>query len=145
MFFEQQLGIKPAAWLQNPELDVFLEDNCIPLQLWEEMAVRALGLHMTMIRLIVAAVLCIPVGVLHRFVPSATGAPPFLCHAQKVSRIATRAPCANHNISRDRITSRRLCRAPAGTGPRRGRHRLPCTPPPLNRPAALQAGTSTRC
>ena len=81
MFFEQELGIKPAAWLQNPEFDVFLDDNCFKLQLWEEMAVRALGLHMTVIRLMAAALLCIPLGVLHRFVPSTTGASTFfLCH-----------------------------------------------------------------
>jgi lysophospholipid acyltransferase len=73
MFFEDELGIKPSEWLRYQPLDDFLGVNKFQVQGWEEVAVRSLGLHISVIRLIVAAVLTIPCGVLHRMVPTATG------------------------------------------------------------------------
>jgi hypothetical protein len=74
MIFEDELGIKPAHWLRNPQLDNFLDDNCVAVLPWEELAVRQTGLHLSMIRLIVAAIATVPLGFLHRLVPTAYGA-----------------------------------------------------------------------
>ena len=76
MFFEDELGFKPARWLRNEQLDAMLDDNCIAVQPIEELIVRQTGLHLSMIRLIVAAILAVPLGFLHRIVPSAMGALP---------------------------------------------------------------------
>lgn len=74
MFFEDELGIKPALWLRDEQIDTFLDDNVILPQAWEELIVRQTGLHLSMIRLITAAIMTIPVGFLHRQTPTAWGA-----------------------------------------------------------------------
>lgn len=72
MFFEQELGIRPEEYLRNHELDAFLEGNLFPIQAWEVLAARQ-GVHLSAIRVIVAALLAIPVGLLQRRVPSVAG------------------------------------------------------------------------
>ena len=74
MFFEDELGIKPSLWLRDEQIDTFLDENIIQPQPWEELIVRQSGLHLSMIRLIAAAILTIPVGLLHRYTPTAWGA-----------------------------------------------------------------------
>jgi lysophospholipid acyltransferase len=73
MFFEDEIGIKPSAWLRYQPLDDFLAVNTFRVQRWEETAVQSLGLHISIIRLIVASVMTLPLGLLHRMVPTATG------------------------------------------------------------------------
>jgi hypothetical protein len=73
MIFEDELGIRSSELFRNPVLDVFLGANCAQVQAWEEFLVRQLGFHVSTLRLVVSALLTVPVGVLHRFVPTSTG------------------------------------------------------------------------
>jgi hypothetical protein len=74
MLFEDELGIRSSNWLRNAQVDAFLDDNVIEVQWWEEIIVRQSGLHLSMIRLVVAAILTVPLGFVHRVVPSTYGA-----------------------------------------------------------------------
>jgi hypothetical protein len=75
MIFEAELGIKPSDWLKYAPLDDFLADNRIPMLPFEEAALSISGLHISLLRLIFASLISILAGILHRFVPTATGAP----------------------------------------------------------------------
>jgi hypothetical protein len=73
MYFEEYHGFKPGLWLHRPGLDSFLATNVIAPQPWEQSAALSLGLRLSMIRLVLAAVVSIFVGLGHRFVPTYTG------------------------------------------------------------------------
>lgn len=74
MIFETQLGIKPSEWLKYAPLDDFLGENRIPVLPFEDAMVSISGLHITLLRLILASFFSIGAGILHRCVPTATGA-----------------------------------------------------------------------
>lgn len=74
MIFESQLGIRPSEWLKYAPLDDFLADNQIPLLPVEDKLLSISGLHITLLRLILASFLSVGAGILHRFVPTTTGA-----------------------------------------------------------------------
>lgn len=76
MIFEKQLGIYPADWLRYEPLDRFLSYNAVPSLAFEEAIADTAGLHVSMLRLIIATVLSILAGLVHRSVPSVTGKPP---------------------------------------------------------------------
>ena len=108
MFFEDELGFRPSRWLRNEQLDMFLDDNCITVQPLEELIVRQTGLHLSMIRLIAAAVLTVPLGFLHRVVPSALGA----------------LPCVSSGCQTCMCTCAQLCAFAVVSGTRHGAMRL---------------------
>lgn len=74
MIFETELGIKPSEWLKYAPLDDYLADNRIPILPVEDALISVSGLHITLLRLILASFLSIGAGIVHRFVPTATGA-----------------------------------------------------------------------
>jgi hypothetical protein len=74
MIFESELGLKPSDWLKYPPLDDFLAGNRIPILAFEEAILSISGLHISLLRLILASFISILAGFLHRFVPTTTGA-----------------------------------------------------------------------
>jgi hypothetical protein len=74
MIFEEQLGIRPSEWLHHPELDAFLSTNSIGTLTLEAFLVGKTGLHLSMLRFVIASLLTVLVGVVHRYIPTATGA-----------------------------------------------------------------------
>eukprot|EP00892_Ulva_mutabilis_P010068 jgi/Ulvmu1/7433/UM036_0094.1 len=73
MIFEKQLGIFPADWLRYEPLDQFLSINAVPVLAIEESVAQRSGLHVSLLRLIIATILSILAGTVHRYVPSVAG------------------------------------------------------------------------
>jgi hypothetical protein len=73
MIFEDELGIRPSEWLRYEPLDAFLGRNAIPILPVESKIIEVTGLHWTMLRLVLASLMSILAGILHRFFPTATG------------------------------------------------------------------------
>lgn len=84
MIFEKQLGISPADWLRYEPLDQFLNANVVPVLPLEESISLHSGIHLSLLRLIIATFLSIVAGVVHRYVPSATGARPVIGFCQVI-------------------------------------------------------------
>jgi hypothetical protein len=92
MYFEEYHGFRPGSYLHHPRVDTFLATNLIEPQSWEVSAVLSSGLRLSMIRIMLAAVLSIFVGLLHRFVPTYTGGPRVVSYAMQPPRQGDRLP-----------------------------------------------------
>lgn len=75
MYFQEIFGINTSQILAYPPLDDWLAQNVLPVQGWEQAAADGLGYHVSMFRTVFALVLSLAAGLLHRFVPTVTGAP----------------------------------------------------------------------
>lgn len=75
MYFQEVLGIDTSELLAYPPLDDWLAQNGIPVQGWEQASADALGYQVSMLRTVLALLLSVLAGLLHRFVPTVTGAP----------------------------------------------------------------------
>ena len=73
MYFAEQLGINPAAWLRYEPLDRVLNYNACPTLSWEAVLVNKFEFHITAIRTLLAIFSTLIFGILHRGIPSATG------------------------------------------------------------------------
>lgn len=113
MIFESQLGICPSEWLKFAPLDDFLAENRIPILSVEDAMVSISGLHITLLRLILASFFSIGAGILHRFVPTANGTTSYsVLHPQLRREIephiqAFAGPALKHSHTRE-FTQARL-------------------------------------